>query len=566
MRRSRQAARTAAGLALGLGLIACRTGSTAPARPPKADLPSAAAALTEELAQFPAVEIPVDASVLPARDARAARQLIAAGELIERAFWQQSYRGGWELRERLAKSADLLDRLRLKLLRINAGPFDRLRKYQSFLPGQAPRPPGGGFYPEDLTARELDAYVAAHPEEKEALLSPWTVVHRRGDRLVAVPFHEEYGEWIRPAATRLREAAGLVSDPAMAIYLRARADALLTDSYAESDRAFLATRGSALVVLVGPQSTAYDQLKKVKQAYSMTVGIADGEENHRVAAYLSHLDDLERSLPLAERHRRRDLRPQTSLEAVLDLYRAGSIAHGTVASMLVPPDPKGSPDGGRNIFWKNFLEARGEVAIRPIARELLTAGEASRVTPLAYFSFNLTHYVAHNLGPVTAESGRPVKEALGEAAEPLEEIKAELGGLTVLDWGIAQGLLPASRGSEHYVTLIPHTFQVVSQGIRGSAPPAHDQQARLILSWCREKGALAPAADGRWRIDEERLPGALRSLLAEILAIQATGDRERARALLARYTAIGPELQAAAEKAGSLPPPSFAPTFNVRWH
>jgi hypothetical protein len=549
-------------LVCGLGLLACRSSAPVPAKAPAAT--AASADLAAELAQFSRFEIPVDATVLPAGDVRAARKLVEAGALIERAFWRQSYRGGWELRETLERSADPLDRLRLDLLRINAGPFDRLRKYQPFY-GQEPRPKGGGFYPEDLTAQELDAYLAAHPGEKEALLSPWTAVRRQGDRLVAVPFHQEYGEWIRPASALIREAAGLVTDSGMASYLRARAEALTTDSYGESDRLFLATRGSALVVVVGPQSTSYDQLKRVKQAYSMMVGIADTEENRRVAAYLAHLDELEGQLPLAERHRRHGIQPQISIEAVLDLHRAGSAAHGSLGSMVLPANPKARPDGGRNIFWKNVLEARGAAVIRPIAQVLLVSGEEARVTPRAYFQFNLTHYVAHNLGPVTAESGKPVKDLLGDAAEALDETKAELAGLAVLDWGISRNLLPASLAREHYATLIPHTFQILAQGIQGSAPPAHDKQARLVLNWCREKGALSSAADGRWRIDEERLPGALRELLAEILEIQAAGDGERASRLLDRYMALGPELQAAAERIGTVRPITFEPVFKVRW-
>ncbi len=53
-------------------------------------------------------------------------------------------------------------------------------------------PEGAGFYPADLTREEFDAYLAANPEQREALTSPYTVVERRGDGFVAVPYSQAY--------------------------------------------------------------------------------------------------------------------------------------------------------------------------------------------------------------------------------------------------------------------------------------------------------------------------------------------------------------------------------------
>src|SRR3569623_1887909 len=69
--------------------------------------------------------------------------------------------------------------------------------------GSAPWPPGGGVYPRDLTKEALDAYLAAHPGEREALTSPYTVVHRQGARPAAAPPSVEYRQWLEPAAKLL---------------------------------------------------------------------------------------------------------------------------------------------------------------------------------------------------------------------------------------------------------------------------------------------------------------------------------------------------------------------------
>jgi hypothetical protein len=46
------------------------------------------------------------------------------------------------------------------------GPWDRIDGYAPFL-GRQPHPPGAGFYPQDLTAEEFEAWLEAHPEDRE---------------------------------------------------------------------------------------------------------------------------------------------------------------------------------------------------------------------------------------------------------------------------------------------------------------------------------------------------------------------------------------------------------------
>ena len=67
-------------------------------------------------------------------------------------------------------------------------------------------PEGAGFYPADVTREQMDAYLAAHPGEREALMSPYTVVRREGAKLVAVPYSQAYREWLVPAAKLLEQA------------------------------------------------------------------------------------------------------------------------------------------------------------------------------------------------------------------------------------------------------------------------------------------------------------------------------------------------------------------------
>src|SRR3546814_5601076 len=58
---------------------------------------------------------------------------------------------------------------------------------------------------------------------KVSLLSPYTVVRRRGDKLVAVPYSVEYAQWLEPAAKLLEQAAARTSNASLKKFLTLRA-------------------------------------------------------------------------------------------------------------------------------------------------------------------------------------------------------------------------------------------------------------------------------------------------------------------------------------------------------
>ena len=68
-------------------------------------------------------------------------------------------------------------------------------------------PPGRGFYPEGLTAKQIEQYVQAHPDKRDEIYSSTTVVRWHGNHLEGVPYHIAFRSFLEPAAKDLREAA-----------------------------------------------------------------------------------------------------------------------------------------------------------------------------------------------------------------------------------------------------------------------------------------------------------------------------------------------------------------------
>ena len=102
----------------------------------------------------------------------------------------------------------------------------------------------------------IDRYLAANPSEAEALTSPYTVVRRQGDRLVAIPYSVEYREWLEPAARLLEQAAAITSNASLKRFLSLRAQSFRTDDYFQSELAWMDLAGTPIEVAIGLQPLA----------------------------------------------------------------------------------------------------------------------------------------------------------------------------------------------------------------------------------------------------------------------------------------------------------------------
>lgn len=194
--------------------------------------------LDQRLAKWRRVEMTFDSARLSPRERQLVSKLVEASQYLDEIYWRQSDPEALDLYKSLAGKADARDQKLRRLLMINGSRFDLLDANKPFV-GTEPLPPGGGLYPQGLTRPEIEAYVKAHPDEKTAIYSPTSVIRREGDRLLTVPYHQEYRQFLEPAAQALREAAALSDEDQFAKFLRRRADALLDDDYYPSDLAWL---------------------------------------------------------------------------------------------------------------------------------------------------------------------------------------------------------------------------------------------------------------------------------------------------------------------------------------
>jgi hypothetical protein len=510
--------------------------------------------IASQLAKFKAVRMPYDSSHLSTRERQMVGKLVEACQALESIYWRQSDPAGLKLYNQLAASRTPRDRDVRRFLRINGSRFNLINNNAPFV-GTASWPPGRALFPSDLTHEEFDRYVAAHPAEKSALYDPWTTVRRNGAALEAVPYHVAYRKWLDPAVMALRQAAALSNDPAFAKFLRLRADSLLTDNYFESDLAWVSLENPKFDIIFAPYETYLDDFLGVKTSYGAAALIRNESESRKLDVFQKYVPDIQDSLPLAQEDRPSKRGHLSPMEVMDTPYRAGDLRHGyqAVADNL-PNDPRiHEQKGSKKIFFKNFMDARVNYVILPVAQRLLRADQAALASAEGYLATTMMHEISHGLGPAFARTSagrRDVREAIGPSYGGLEEAKADIVGLFGLKWLVDRGDLPKEKLNGYYASEVAGLFRTVRFGVA----EAHGRAEIMEFNFFSERGVVTrDALSGRYVIDLPAMPAAVAALAKELLEQEATGDRARVEAWFAKYGSVPPELSNALGAVADVP-------------
>ncbi len=527
--------------------------------------------LSRRIARWPAVEIPFRSRGLTPRQIKMIGKLVEAARQIDAIYWRQTDPYALTLAAQLKGSGAARDQQILHYLSINGGQFDLLDGLRSFINGD-PSPAGRGFYSEgenpattvDAARQSIESYVQAHPDSRAELFSPYTLVRPMGADLVGLPYRTLFRTQLLEAAKDLRDAAALVSgqsdDAAFAEFLRARADALLSDDYQASDRLWLALKQPAIDLILAPCLPALDPLFGVKTSFGAAIILRSAagkdEQSRQLELLRPYLAQIQQSLPLPDAAK--PPLPPTTLELVESPFRAGALLHG----YQTPSFTFSSSQGSRTIFFRDLIDARFQHVISPLVHKLMDASQSGLPTANGYFTTIVLQEIGREIGPPAD------RKAFGPIFPALDQAKADAAGMYAAAWLLDHGVLPKEREHELYAcdlaellrTLLPYAAQTQS------APPS---AALAEFNYLFAQGAIMPHAGTLSRgtarvvfaLDFERLPAAVAALNRELLEIESSGNRSQAEQWFACYATPSPALRTALESSHDIPV-DIAPKFS----
>ncbi len=500
------------------------------------------------------------ASTLSKSEQAVLSKLILAASYMDAAYWQQVAPDCEVLFNDLKGESGSQAKAAALLMNANYGKWNRFRNFEPFI-GTTPRPMGSYVYPEDLTKDELNAYLEAHPEQKDALLDPYTVVRRKGKELVAIPYHQAYSVYVLPAAKLLEDAADLSENLSLSTYLRAEANALRTDDYFEADMAWIDLDG-VLDISIGPIETYDDQLAGVKTFYKANVMLVDHGKAAELSNYKSTAPQLQARLPVDPQFKPDQTGTMMPLEMVDDVRRSGQgRAVMEAVAFSLPNDPRvWKAKGSKKVMMGNYLDMRRKTVLEPLAKLVLDPEASATMDAHAYVTWVLMHEISHTLGPRNAlVDGKKLslREALREHYSPIEEGKADIGGLYNLPYLMERGIVRGSLEA-HYVGYLAEALRSIRFGM-GSA---YGIIRTAAWNYLTDKGALRyEPKTRRYILDTDKMTAAVKELLTMMLEFEGKGDYEGAGKFIDTYARVRPELQELLNEADKTIPVEFVPVY-----
>jgi hypothetical protein len=459
--------------------------------------------------------------------------LIEAGKITDDIFWLQV----WGDKDKFLN--EIADPKIKRFATYNYGPWDRLAADQSFIESHEPRPPGARFYPQDMSKTEFESW---QQDGKDGL---YALVQRDANgALMLLPYSKAFESQINEIADLLVQASALAEDEEFANYLKMRAVALKTDDYQASDMAWMSMKNNTIELVIGPIETYQDALYGYRAAFETFVLLKDQVWSERLARFAKFMPELQRGLPVDAAYKAEVSGSDADLNAYDLIYCAGDCNSGakTIAINLPNDEEVQLAKGTRRLQIKNSMLAKFNQILLPISAELIAEDQRKHITFDAFFGNTMFHEVAHGLGIKTTLDGTgTVRQALKEHSSALEEGKADILGLYMVQKLREMGEITEGDLMDNYVTFLAGIFR----SVRFGASSAHGRANMIRFNYFSAAGAFSrDPVTGTYRVNVPEFEQAIKDLGNDLLVLQGDGDYDKVATFVAEMGNVGAQLQA----------------------
>ena len=483
------------------------------------------------LSIYHGVDLTSDLSHLSDNQHKMLSLLIDASKIMDDLFWKQAF-----FDDKDAFLSSISDEKIRHFAEINYGPWDRLNGDTPFISGYDDKALGAEFYPHDM---EKEEFATADFADKQGLYS--IVKRDEAGNLYSVPYSEAYKNELMKASDLLKKASELAEDESFKQYLQLRSEALLSNDYLASDMAWMDMKTNPVELVIGPIESYEDQLFGYRAAFEAYVLIKDLAWSEKLAKYAAFLPELQQGLPVADAYKAEMPGSDADLNAYDVVYYAGhSNAGSKTIAINLPNDERVQLEKGtRRLQLKNAMRAKFDTILVPIADTLIVPEQREHITFDAFFANTMFHEVAHGLGiKNTLDGTGTVRGALKEHASALEEGKADILGLYMVQSLLEKGEITEGTLEDYYVTFMAGIFR----SVRFGASSAHGKANMIRFNFFAQQGAFEKTKDGMYRVNMEKMGAAVEALSELILTLQGDGDYDGVAKLVETMGVIKPDL------------------------
>lgn len=420
------------------------------------------------------------------------------------------------------------------------------------------------FYPADLSKDEFQRILinmlkSGEIEEVKNILTQRSIVKRSGNKLVGIDYTTAFKEEFNKIADELEQAAKYSENADFNEYLLLQAKALrendpMLDAFA--DKKWATLQNTPLEFTISREQYAdlmtgcvleNDELKTLleqhnidpvsKDSIGIRVGIVNEKGSEDLLKVKKYLPLMAENMPLKERYEQNISSDEDNLQTMVDVdivslrgdegaYRGGI----TIAQNLPNNDKLSLTIGGgrRNVYHRQIRNNTSEKALERRKKRLNATVNPELhkfYNPEADHWFTIGHENVHSLGP---KSGT---EALGKYKNIIEENKADMGSLALLDCLCEAGVYSEEEKNQILVTFGADCFLKAKPQLS----QAHRVRTVMQAYYFIKEGAITVSDNGIIDIDTEKMIPTARKMLTEIIEVQLSQDFSKGEEFINKY-------------------------------
>ncbi len=487
-----------------------------------------------------------DMRAAPAADRKVLKELLSAAEIIEQIYARQT---GKAAHLKALKKADAPSRY---LAWRNHGPWCTSPEtagdpFCSGLPTFPER--RSEAYPRDMAQDSTMCKKLQGHALSQMMLNPFTVVKRKGNDLVAVPYNKVWARPMKAIAGKLRKAARALGkeEEAFKRYLLEAAKGFETNKWEAADEAWVAmnAKNSKWYLRVGPDEVYFDPCQQ-KAGFHMSLARIDQTSLEWQGKLTPIRKEMEEALArhIGKPYKPRDVKFHMP-DFIKIMLNAGDSRHplGATIGQALPNWGKVAREGrGRTVVMSNlYTDPDSKRVKRAQAKALLTEASMKHYTsdPGPFLLNIILHEACHNFGPHSDYriKGRAPKEIFGgKLASIMEELKAQTGALWFLGFLHKKKLIDKKTLMQAYTQALTWAFGHISRGMftPGGNVRVYSQLAAVQVGYFMKVKALK-FKGGKFTINFKKLPGAIDRLMKMVGGFKAKGEAAGAQKLIDHY-------------------------------
>lgn len=423
---------------------------------------------------------------------------------------------------------------------------------------------GKAFYPSDLSKEELHKILKTmlkdgEKNEVQRILNQRSIVKRDGDKLKGVDYTLEFKKEFEGIANELEAAAKVSTNKDFNEYLHLQAKALRENNPmldAQADRKWASLQDTPLEFTISREQYADlltgtviedEELKKLleenginpvsKDSIGIRVGIVNKKGTEDLLKIKKYLPLMAENMPLKEKYEQNISSEEDNLQTMVDVdiislrgdegsYRGGI----TIAQNLPNNDKLSLTIGGgrRNVYHRQVRTSNTPEAIERRQKRLnatLNKDLHKYYNPEADHWFTIGHENVHSLGP---KSGT---EALGKYKNIIEENKADMGSIALLDCLTKAGVYTEEEKKQILVTFAANCF------LKAKPELSQAHRVRTVMQgyFFIKENAIEITNDGIINVNIEKIIPTANKMLTEIIEVQLSQDFSRGEKFINDY-------------------------------